>query len=136
MRSGVVVASRRAEIEAEIDRLIAFLDAEDGDPDMEPEPLEPYFADCKGENDEREDDGDEEPSLGSTASIDHARAWKRPDECRYGIDGEQGDDTGIGDRDGLDPEGEPWLGWTGWGFCGDTLDRESNGDEGDYSPHW
>ena len=34
MRSGVVVASRRAEIEAEIDRLIAFLDDEDGDADL------------------------------------------------------------------------------------------------------
>ncbi len=45
--------ARRA-IEAEVSRLIALLDAMDGDPDMEPEPLEASEEDTGGE-DERQD---------------------------------------------------------------------------------
>jgi hypothetical protein len=68
--------------EAAVERLIAFLDEIDGDPDLEPslgfhlpgEVLdgEPYFADCDEARDEREDDADREPSLGWTAAIDQA----------------------------------------------------------------
>jgi len=147
-----------------VENLLELLDELTGDPEEEPEVLEPYFADCPGYDDECEPSEDTEPSLGSTASIDQNRAWKgRPDgdwHTTYVQDGEQGDDTGIGDPMGLtfddeephdreddseegedddhDEEGgdkEPSLGWTiGSQYgVGSTNDAEPNGDEGDFS---
>jgi hypothetical protein len=79
----------RASIEAEIEWLIALLDAVDGDPD-----LEPHSDDEPG--------GDEEPSLGWTRTLNQARADRRglgvtPAEWLCGCDVEA-------EHDGREPE--------------------------------
>lgn len=55
----------RRQIEADIERLIALLDAMDGDPDLEPS-LGQWspFSGCRFEVDLEGDDSDYEPSLG------------------------------------------------------------------------
>jgi len=205
--------ARRERLEAALQEIVDLLDEFDDDPDLEPEPLEPYFADCNGENDEREPSEDPEPSLGATGAINQTIGWTKHGG---GCDREQGDDTGIGDamalntddeangdsepslgaaeqhprgegrttfygeplramdgrssdgsqvawgssslsdlegdeHDGREPDesgygdhdgmregerGEPWLGWTVSGYCGESNDREMNGDEGDHGGCW
>ena len=134
----VLNAARRKQLEDALHQIVELLDALDGDPDFEP-----YMAGTPANEDEREPSSDFEPSLGATQDANQLRAWRgRPLGVRFMSaveDGEEGDDTGIGDAMGLnsddepDTDKEPSLGWTDDGFCGDDKDREPNGDEGDYS---
>jgi len=86
----------RKEAAAEIERLIAFLDALGGDPDLE----------LTGDD---EPEQSEEPSLGWTTTINQAaRAEQRFGAQGWGVDLEQ-------EHDGREPDvdDEPTLGWTG-----------------------
>jgi hypothetical protein len=122
-------AQRRVAEEA-TERLIAFLDEVDA-PD-----------------EDLEDVGDNEPSLGSLRSSGGTQSiWAggRSDDLEEEHDGREdgGDDepdpSGFGDQGGMveDMQGEPSLGWlthvnqARHDFHGDLSDREPNGDEGD-----
>lgn len=90
----------RAQIEAELERMIDLLDAIDGDPDLEP--TMGFVA--HGFVDEAEPDADFEPSLGWTSTYAHGsdqdledeHDGREPDE-----DFEDADDNGIADHGGL-----------------------------------
>lgn len=58
--------SLRERLEAEVERLIALLDALDGDPDLEPwlADTDPVLEDREGDDDGEPNDWDAEPSLG------------------------------------------------------------------------
>jgi hypothetical protein len=58
-------AKLRARIEAAVERMIAALDATDGDPDVE-------------EDDPGEAEPDGEPGLGATEAMNQADGWKPP----------------------------------------------------------
>jgi hypothetical protein len=98
------LARLRREAAAEVERLLAFLDETDGDPDLE------------DEHDGREPDVDGEPDLGSfDRTIDQEKSWRQSksgllagidyelDDCDREDDdpAEVSDVSGIGDQDGL-----------------------------------
>jgi hypothetical protein len=110
------IGKLRREAQAEVDRLIAFLDATDGDADLEPD-------------NDAEPEGDEEPSLGwTTVPNQAARSFHGPlsaepdleDEHDGGEPDHEGEDSGsldaeidqVGWARGGDSELEPSLGWT------------------------
>ncbi|MFI5411264.1 hypothetical protein [Kaistia sp. UC242_56] len=104
----------RVEAAAEVERLIALLDAIDADVDLEP-------------------GGDDEPSLGACES--HPHAWL-PDEY---IDQTRWSASGVDDREDEDEredgcDAEPSLGWTASGALGSDSDCEDQ-DEEDEDTH-
>jgi hypothetical protein len=87
-------AATREKIDTALDKLIALLDAIDGDPDLE-------------ESDPREPVGDDEPSLGATEALNQERAWRAA--VAPGTDLEfDGDTCPDADKE-PDTDGEPWL---------------------------
>jgi|SRR5882757_809649 len=115
----------REKARIEINRLLDFLDASDIDPDLE-------------DVGDREDVGDDEPSLGSI---------ERHPSC-HAMDGRNssGDQThwaaGEGDdvedeHDGAEPDedGEPSLGWTTSGVLGGLSDFERDAAESGIGDH-
>lgn len=79
----------------------------DGEEDDDGEPDDSGFGDMDGMLEEAETSG--EPSLGWTAAINQAgRNWHGTSKLPWSaVDGEEGDDNGIGDRDGLNGDKEP-----------------------------
>src|SRR5689334_17393632 len=70
------MAKLRREAEDEIDRLLAFLDNLDGDPDFEPEQeVRIHFRADGSIEVEEYDDSDLEPSIGRPEMMDQAKAW-------------------------------------------------------------
>ena len=161
-----------------VEELILFLDTTDGDPDLEDdgdaeeEPDgEPLLGATDGLNQEKawrsdgwcapetaaepeDDPADDEPSLGSTASLDQGCwAFGTSDEREDEHDGGEPDEDGepeLGSFDRLinqrhawkarngaywwgsscneldTADNEPSLGWTVDGLCGDSHDREAD----------
>lgn len=148
-RDGHPVASLmrlREQAAAEIDRLLAFLDATDGDPDIEDDPSEPTDTRIKAlgghdapHTEDDEDGADNEPSLGRPEFSFYCnenpagdRYWQRSTS-----DGNQDRDQGGNDdrEEACEDEGapagddEPSLGWCegmaqGQGRWGDSSDLE------------
>ena len=91
----------RAQIEAELERMIDLLDAIDGDPDLEPS----LGSVAPGHVDEAEPDTDLEPSLcwtstyahGSDQDLEEEHDGREPDEDFE----DNTDDNGIADQGGL-----------------------------------
>ena len=92
-----LIAARRQDLENKIEELIALLDLIDGDPDLE-------------------DNGDAEPSIGSTPIV-------IGNEIAHDLEWAQADEHGIADRDALDlfqrEGGFSSLNDIGWHFDGD-----------------
>ena len=98
-------AATRADIEAEIERLIALLDYLDGDPELEPWLAENGFNitdDREGGDpldegeDLREDDednGDVEPSMGLATTLGPMGSAAFPDSWSYPVNGGRGGDV-------------------------------------------
>jgi hypothetical protein len=149
-----LLARLRREAEAEVERLLTFLDQTEADPDLEPSFGNELPA---GSPDECEPEADMEPSLGAPErnGFVPADGWGWPRSLHYGQeknwtdpgmtddreqehDGrEDGHDAeedpaemGIGDADGLHFDDEPSLGWPngraseGIGSLGGTNDPE------------
>jgi hypothetical protein len=108
----------RKEARDEIDRLVQFLDKTDDyvsrelEDQVDDSPCDDNELDGP-ENEEDEDDGLSEPSLGSCGDIhlDQER-WATGNRCDLELDDGE---TGIGDQDGLD-EQVPCRDWQGGGM--------------------
>ena len=106
-----VAPSDRKAIGDAIDRLIALLDIQDGDPDREPagdELDQSYTEDRRAfspyPEEDAEDGGDCEPSLGAPEQPSGLNGTRDDDQERWAAGGMQADDreeNGIGDMGGL-----------------------------------
>lgn len=103
--TGLPLATR-LDVETEIERLIAFLDEIDGDPDLE-------------DDDPAEEGGDTEPSLGWTYTLSGVHVAPRAEGYELDLEEQCEDEGGQCDDEGFpwgddepDNDGEHSLGWS------------------------
>jgi hypothetical protein len=97
-----------------IECLIALLDLQEPDPELEPngdeEPSLGWTADGRGMNDDRElDKADDEPSLGATLATNQDRAWGAASGTRDDREEQCEDEGAQDDREpDVDAEADSW----------------------------